>query len=195
MNRIITTTVCVAATAGITLGAAACGPTISKVSSGSPITTQPTKAPASSAPTTSGPTGTTFSVNSSDDNGNPVTYKVTLLKFDPDAQPDNSFDTAPSGDYLAGAEFQVSGVKGTASDDANSNAVAIGNDQQTYQTGFEGLADGTNFDSGQFNVSAGQSSVGWVAFEVKNGVTITSVKWTPESGMTSSSATWTVSNG
>jgi hypothetical protein len=67
----------------------------------------------------------------------------------------------------------------------------MGNDQQTYQPGFEGLAAGTNFSGGQFNTSPGSSSIGWVAFEVKNGVTATSIQWSPSSGMSGiAPATW-----
>jgi len=43
------------------------------------------------------PVGTTFTVKSTDSNGNPIAYTVTLLRFVPDATPDNSFDTAPAG--------------------------------------------------------------------------------------------------
>lgn len=107
------------------------------------------------------------------------------------AAPVNSFETAPSGDHLVGVEFQIKRVSGSEQDDANNDAVVTGNDQQTYQSGFEGLAAGTNFSSGNFNTSPGSSSIGWVSFEVKDGVTIQPVQWTAGSGF-GSPVTWTV---
>ena len=82
---------------------------------------------------------------------------------------------------------------GDDQDDANNNASATGNDQQTYQPGFEGLAAGTNFNGGQFNTSPGSDSIGWVTFEVKDGVHVASVQWSPGSGLADTApATWTV---
>jgi hypothetical protein len=157
-----------------------------------------TSAPASQsqsspASDTTGPVGTTFVVTDTNQNGDTVKYSVTLDKVVPNAQPSNSFDTAASGDYLVGAEFTIKGISGTDQDDANNNASLTGTDQQTYQTGFESLAAGTNFDSGQFNTSPGSSSVGWVSFEVKDGVPVASIQWAPASGMSGAApGTWTV---
>jgi hypothetical protein len=122
-----------------------------------------------------------------------VKYSVTLDKLIPHAQPDNSFDTAPAGDHLAGAEFTIKGIAGDEQDDANNDAAAVGNDNQTYQVGFEGLAAGTSFNGGQFNTSPGSVSIGWVTFEVKDGVHLSSVQWDPESDMSGEApAVWTV---
>jgi hypothetical protein len=142
---------------------------------------------------TTGPVGTTFVVTDTNDNGATVKYSVTLDKFKQHAAPDNSFDTAPTGDHLAAAEFTIKGISGTDSDDANNDAAAIGADSQTYQTGIEGVAAGTNFDSGQFSTSPGSDSIGWVSFEVKDGVHVASVQWNPDSDMSGEApATWTV---
>jgi len=141
----------------------------------------------------SGPVGTTYTVTETNNSGNTVSYQVTLDQFIQNAQPDNSFDTAPSGDHLAAAKFTIQGVTGADSDDSNNDATAIGNDQQTYSPGFEGIAASTNFDHGAFNTSPGSNSVGWVTLEVKNGVTVTGVQWSPSSGMSGGSpATWTI---
>ena len=164
----------------------------------------PTKnsAPAGSAPSSpspassSGPIGTsTFQIT--DPNAGPsgdqtAVYTVTALKILDPAAPDNSFDSAPSGHHLVGVEFQIKGISENEQDDADSDAAVTGNDQQTYQAGFEGLAAGTNFNSGDFNTSPGTSTVGWVSFEVKDGVTVTAVQWTPNGGINGGPATWTV---
>lgn len=142
---------------------------------------------------TTGPVGTTFVVTDTNQNGATVKYSVTLDKLKQHAAPDNQFDTPPAGDHLAGAEFTIKGISGTDSDDANNDAAATGTDQQTYQTGVESLAAGTNFNSGQFSTSPGSVSIGWVSFEVKNGVHVATVQWNPDSDMSGEApATWTV---
>ena len=166
--------------------------------SGSPpaakaATTAPSQSPEPASNSTTGPVGTTFTVTDTNDNGATVKYSVTLNRVIQHAQPDNSFDSAPAGDHLAGAEFTIKGVTGDEQDDANSDASAIGNDNQTYQSGFEGLAAGTNFSNGQFNTSPGSVSIGWVSFEVKDGVHVASIQWNIDDGMSGTApGTWTV---
>ncbi len=163
-----------------------------------PAANTATTAPSSPSPgpasnSTTGPVGTTFTVTDTNNNGATVKYSVTLDKVIQHAQPDNSFDTAPAGDHLAAAEFTIKGLVGDDQDDANNNASAVGSNSQTYQTGLEGLAAGTNFNGGQFNTSPGSVSIGWVSFEVKDGVKVTSFQWNPDSGMSGTApATWTV---
>jgi hypothetical protein len=180
--------------AGVALTAAACGPTVTNGAavrpSGSATTT--TTAPADSAPATLATEGVgeSFAVSGSDDNGNPDSYNVTLVRVVQDASPDNSFDSAPAGKHLVGAEFRIAGVTGDSSDDANSDAVAVGANDQVYSFGFEGLADGTNFAAGDWSVSPGTTEKGWVSFEVPDGVKITSIQWNPSGGFSDTTATW-----
>ena len=168
---------------------------VTKAPAASTGTTTPSSSarqePASNS--TTGPVGTTFIVTDTNQNGATVKYSVTLDKLKQHAAPDNSFDAASAGDHLAGAEFTIKGISGTDSDDANNDAAAIGTDQQTYQTGLGGLAAGTNFNGGNFSTSPGSVSIGWVSFEVKNGVHVASVQWNPDSDMSGEApATWTV---
>jgi hypothetical protein len=154
------------------------------------------QAPSQSNNSLTGPIGTTFTVTDTTSTGGTAKYSVTLDKVIQHARPDNSFDTAPAGDHLAAAEFTIKGIAGDDQDDANDDATAIGHDQQTYQPGFEGLAAGTNFSSGQFNTSPGSASIGWVSFEVKNRVKVASIQWSPSAGFSGSApATWTVLAG
>jgi hypothetical protein len=142
---------------------------------------------------TTGPVGTTFIVTGTNDSGATVKYSVTLDKLKQHAAPDNSFDAAPAGEHLAGAEFTVKGITGDEQDDANNDAAVVGNNNQTYQTGLEGLAAGTGFNGGVFNTNPGSVSIGWVSFEVKDGVHVASIQWNPDSGMSGAApATWTV---
>lgn len=142
---------------------------------------------------TTGPVGTTFTATDTNNSGATVKYSVTLDRLIQHAQPGNSFDTAPAGDHLAGAEFTIKGIAGNEQDDANNDAAAVGNDNQTYEVGFEGLGAGTDFNGGQFNTSPGSVSIGWVTFEVKDGVHIGSIQWNIDSDMSGTApATWTV---
>jgi hypothetical protein len=124
----------------------------------------------------------------SDGSGND--YTVTLIKVLDPAQPDNSFDSASSGSRLVGAEFTVKGVSGSTSDDANTDAAVQGSDNQTYQPSFNGLAVGTNFNSGDFQVGPGQTETGWVAFSVPDSIRVASVQWEP--ALSGATATWNV---
>jgi hypothetical protein len=67
----------------------------------------------------------------------------------------------------------------------------IGSDQQVYTASFGSVADGTNFSYGNFTVSPGTTEVGWVAFQVPDGVAAASVQWS--AGFNGQTATWTVS--
>jgi hypothetical protein len=133
--------------------------------------------------------GTTFTVTGTDDSGNPMSYDVTLDRvLSPAAL--TPYETVNAGSYEIGAEFTVTGKTGTASDDANSDAVAIGSDQQTYTFDSNNIAAGTNFNEGDWTVTPGQTSVGWVAFALPDGVTLASVQWAP--GISGATATWTL---
>ncbi len=194
-----TTAIAGAAALAATLSLGACGSYSSHaVSSPSASSSKPapsrTAAPKPAAPSTTGPVGTTFEMTGQaqpNGGGGTTTWRVTVLKVVPNATPDNSFDAAPAGSYLVGAEIQFTGVTGTSGDDANNDLVVQGSDHQVYQPAFDGLAYGTNFDSGDWTVAPGQTQVGWVAFEVKNGVTPASIQFTIGAGL-SGTVTWTV---
>jgi hypothetical protein len=94
-------------------------------------------------------------------------------------------------DHMAAVRFTIKGVTGQVSDDANSDAVAVGSDTTEYQSSFNTVTDGGNFNSGNFAVSPGETVSGWVSFEVPPGKTIASVQWSPNS-FGGSHATWTV---
>jgi hypothetical protein len=178
-------------------GLAACAPaTVTAVSSAPaapPV--PPASAPAPSASpspsATAASLGTTFEVTSENtSDGSPVTYRVTLDKVDQDAQlgayqtPDN-----PS-DHMAAAEFTVTGVTGQASDDVNSDAVALDGDTSVLQASFDDVSDGGNFNSGTWSVGPGETQSGWAAFEVPSGQKVTAVQWQADDGFGGSSGQW-----
>ena len=148
-------------------------------------------APPSSSPSpsdsTTGSVGDTFTLTDSTDGWS---YTVTLVKVLDPAEPDNSFDAADSGKRLVGAEFKLTGVTGTDQDDANSDAAIQGSDSQLYSPTFSGLAAGTNFNSGEFSMRPGVTEVGWVTFEVPDGVKVAQVQWNPS--LIGNPATWVI---
>jgi hypothetical protein len=156
--------------------------------------TPPPAAPATPAappaPVTTGPLGTTFVVTSTDETGNPVSYRVTLVKVDQRAALGPYETTQNPADHMAAARFTITGVTGQSSDDADSDANAIGTDTTEYQASFTEIADGPNFNSGEFEAGPGQTVSGWVPFEIPSGQRVASVQWS--AGFDGPAATWTL---
>jgi hypothetical protein len=144
--------------------------------------------PAQSSPDTTGPLGTSFTVTTENDQGQPVSYTVTLVKVDQHAALAPYASVQDAGDHIAAARFSITGVSGQESDDANNDASATGTDTTGYPSTVNEVTDGPNFSYGQFTVSAGQTESGWVMFELPAGVTVASVSWQP--GMDGPAATW-----
>jgi hypothetical protein len=191
--------------AGLALagGLAACGTTVTKVE-GSPA------APASSAPSSasattptaqaspspssgplSGPVGTTYEdTGANGPNGQNTVYTVTLVQVEQQATLTQDESLTNGSDHVTAAEFSITGKTGESSDDANSDAVAVGTDSQDYTASFDDVTAGTNFNDGQFDVTPGQTVTGWVSFELAPGATMASIQWAP--GADSQTATWTL---
>jgi Domain of unknown function (DUF4352) len=145
--------------------------------------------PSAPAPLT-GPVGTTYTVTSTDSGGNQVQYSVTAGKVLDPATGADQFTTPDAGKRFVGVRFSITGISGYSSDDSNNDAVILGSDGQTYQPDFSTISAGTNFNSGDFGVRAGQTQVGWVTFQVPDGVSVSSVQWQP--GLSDQQpATWT----
>jgi hypothetical protein len=194
MNRTIITTAGLAI-AGLSL--TACNGTIAKaVAPATPTSSASSSAPApqaSPSPSSalSGPVGTTYQVTGANGpNGENTVYSVTLVEVEQQATLTPYQSLTDGSDHVTAAEFTITGKTGESSDDADSDAVAVGSDQQDYQPSFDTVTAGTDFDSGDFNVSPGQTVTGWVSFELASGASIASVQWSP--GLDGQAATWTV---
>ncbi len=148
-------------------------------------------APSTPAPLT-GPVGTTFTVTSTNDTTNATTeHSVIAAKVLDPAYGADEFNTPDAGSRFVGVEFTISGVTGYSSDDANSDAVVIGSDGQTYQPDFDSISAGTNFNSGDLSVSPGQTVHGWVTFQLPDGMKPASVQWQADMFGSNPPATWT----
>jgi hypothetical protein len=186
------------------LALAACGRTTSITGTARGPASAPPSAPASapppsagsppaSSPDLSGLPGTTFTVSGQNGpNGQDATYEVTMTRVVQHAVLGQDETVTTSGDHVAAARFTITGDSGQASDDANNDAVAVGSDGQDYTPAFDRIAEGTNFNGGDFNVSPGRQVIGWVVFELPPGVSVAQVQWSP--GLGGQVATWDVSS-
>jgi hypothetical protein len=178
--------------AALLAGAAACGTTTTQSPPSPPphsSSSQPSSGPANSSLT--GPTGTTYEFTGPNGpNGETSTYQVTLTQVLQQATLVPYSSLTHSGYHVAGAQFTITGKSGQTSENSNGSAVAIGSNGQSYTSEFDHITAGTNFNSGDVNVAAGQSLNGWVSFELPPGTTISSVQWKP--GIGGQAVTWTV---
>ena len=155
--------------------------------SASPATSAPAATPTPALSTE--PVGGTFTDTVTDNTtGATTSYNVTLDQVSQVINP-GAYETPQNpGDHYAAAQFTITGVSGSPSDDASSDATAIGSDGQQYT--YASITSLPTFSYGEWHVSAGLSVNGWVAFELPPGVSIASVQWAP--GLSGSAATWTV---
>lgn len=147
------------------------------------------KTTASTVDNPSGTLGSTLTVT--DENGNKIA--ITLLKVFSPAHPASSFDQ-PSSGTLAAAEFRITnnGPK-TASENADNSATMIDNKDQSYDTAFDSVSDCQAFASNALsNMTVGESVTGCSVFNLPANGTPSKVKYTPSSGLASSSAIWTL---
>lgn len=175
--------------AALALAGAGCSASIRATATPSPGASRTSTPEPASTPTDtgnpSGALGDSFTIS-----GQGSSYSVRLVKVLQHAAPSDEFEAPGAGKHLAGAELVIKGISGHESDDADNDLTAQGSDGQTYQPSFNSIAAGTNFDSGQFRVSAGVHARGWVSFELPSGVRIAALMWVPESGLNDSVATW-----
>ena len=117
---------------------------------------------------------------------------VTVAQVIDPAQGADQFTTPGNGNRFVGAVFNIKGINGTFSDDANNDATLIGSNGQTYTADFNSIAGYTNFNDGEYNVSAGENSVGTVTFQVPLAVTVAKIEWSANGGFAGAPAEWLV---
>ena len=131
MNRTIITTAGLAI-AGLSL--TACNGTVAKATApATPASSASSSAPAaqasptpSSAPLT-GPVGTTYQVTGANGpNGENTVYSVTLVEVEQQATLTQYESLTDGSDHVTAAKFTITGKTGDSSDDADSDAVAVG---------------------------------------------------------------------
>jgi hypothetical protein len=124
--------------------------------------------------------------------GNGDTYRVTLVKIIDPAQGAGQFFTPDSGKRFVGAVFRIKALSGSPQDeDANSDAVLIGSNGQTYTFDVSDIVGYTNFDNGTIHVAQGDTTTGAVVFQVPDGIKVTEVQWSASGGF-GSTVQWDV---
>jgi hypothetical protein len=178
------------AVAAAMLGIVGCG-SIAKTSapaSKAAAASASTSATPSPSNNLSGPVGTTYTVN--DQSGDKMSVTLTQV-IDP-AQGADQFTTPDYGNRFVGAVVRITGISGNFSDDANNDATLIGSNGQTYSADFSSIAGYTNFNNGEYNVSAGEKSVGAVTFQVPLAVKVAKIEWSANGGFGGAPAEWVV---
>lgn len=147
---------------------------------------------ASSAPAAGKPAGLGDTIDVTDASGDKLA--VTLMKVDSNATATDGFSSPDAGDQYYAAQFQIKDVGGTAWSDAPSNCTAVKDGKgQTFQsTIVESISSGPLM-ADTANVAAGDSTLGWIVFEVPKGDAVATVQFTPDSGMAESTAQWSLS--
>lgn len=181
----------IAAVALTGLAAAACGTTVTPAAKTTPTAQSTSGAPPRSSPAQQqqAKAGDRFTITIADG----TKYDVTLQKVVQEAQPASEFEAPQAGRHLAAAEFRVTAVT-KVYENANNNATATGSDEQAYTPSLASVAEGTNFANGDIRLQPGGSLVGWVAFELPDGVRIIKVQWTPAAGLGTQTAEWLVTS-
>jgi hypothetical protein len=120
------------------------------------------------------------------------TYRVTLVKIIDPAQGADQFSTPDSGNRFVGAVFTIKALSGSPqNEDANSDAVLVGSNGQSYTFDVNDIAGYTNFDNGEIHVAQGETATGAVVFQVPDGVKVSEVQWAAGDGF-GSTVQWDV---
>ena len=150
---------------------------VSTTPSGNTAAAKPSASPgASRAAPTVASIGSYFDVK----DGSGDTYRVTLAKVIDPAQGADQFTTPDNGNRFVGAVFTIAAISGSPqNEDANSDAVLVGSNGQSYTADFSDIAGYTNFNDGQISVAQGATATGAVTFQVPEGVKVAKVQWQP----------------
>jgi len=114
----------------------------------------------------------------------------TLLRVIDPAAGASQYTTPNAGFRFVGLKFAIKN-NGSAgiSDNANSDAVIIGTDDQSYTADFNAIAGCTNFNYGDYKLFSGDRVVGCVTFQIPNRVRVFKVEYTP-TGFNSTTGIW-----
>lgn len=132
-------------------------------------------------------TGATLALKAADGQ----TASVTLTKVIDPASGADQFTTPDPGKRFVATVFTITNTSHQAvQGDANNDVSVIGSDNQSYSPDFSDVAECTNFNSGSFNLGAGESVSGCVVFQVPTAVTVAKVQFTPSAGFASDFGEW-----
>jgi hypothetical protein len=117
------------------------------------------------------------------DDGTGSAYRVTLVEVIDPAHGANQFDTPGSGKRFVGLVFRIKALSGNLQgEDANNDAVLVGANGKDYPAALNRIAGYGNFHDGAIQAAPGDTVTGAVAFQVPDGVKVSTVQWTALSG-------------
>lgn len=100
---------------------------------------------------------------------------------------------ASAGSRLVGVTLRVkNNSASTDTNDADTNTSIVGTNKQVYSPTFTSLAGCTDFNNGTYALAPAATEVGCVAFAVPSTVRIVQVKYSADSLLSVSVATWTL---
>jgi hypothetical protein len=153
------------------------------------VTTPETTAAPTSPPTTVPQAASVGSAIAFDDrSGNKGT--VTLAQVIDPAQTTNSIGNPEAGKRLIGVKFVIAATAGIVNGNANVDSSLEASNNQTYKPTFNDIAGCTNFDGGDYSVTAGRTATGCVTFELATALKVAYVRFSP--GYSNSIAEWKV---
>jgi hypothetical protein len=122
-----------------------------------------------------------------------VSLAVTLVKVDAGAKSTDEFSTPDAGDQYYAAQFRIKDAASAAWADSPSNCAVVKDGKgQTFQSTIVTSISSGPLMTDSANIAAGDSTLGWIVFEVPKGDTVTTVQFTPLSGMGSDTAQWSI---
>lgn len=144
--------------------------------------------------TTTQPTASArASISFFDQYGDP--YRVAEIKLIDPAQGADQFMAPKAGFRFAAVVFRVTDTgRNQITDDANVDASVVGSNDHAYSADFDSVAQCTNFHEGEYSLTAGESAVGCVVFQLPIRVSVAMVDWSPSGGFGRSFGRWKVKN-
>ena len=177
------------------------GPTTSSSSSQSSSSSDTSSSDTSSSDTSSSDTSSTSSSSSKAGGDIGRTFDVTgiqpgeklaltLIAVDQNARSTDSYEKPDAGMHYVATELRVRNIGSPQYADAVNNCISVYDAANSkFETSFlESLSSGKTFD--EIMLSSGQTAQGWSVFEMPIGKTITSVTYTPDSGIADSTVQW-----
>lgn len=148
-------------------------------------TTSGTSETATATPKSVGHAGDTLTLTRADGS----TVAVTLEGIVSPATVTSGKDD-PTATYIA-ARLKIANQGTTAvNGNANTNVSVFGSDGRSYEPDLNNVSECTNFDSGMFDLDAGESATGCVVFALPPGVSPAKVKYAPSSGFADDFGEW-----
>lgn len=122
-----------------------------------------------------------------------VKLAVTLVKVDAKAKSTDGFSEPPAGDQYYAAQVRIKNIGSSAWSDSPSNCLQVKDGKgQTFQTDILSSVSSGPMMAATTNIAPGDSTLGWVVFDVAKGDTVTTVQFTPLSGMGDDTAQWSL---